>query len=1060
MRKLLIVLLLIASILALPLFAMRSERALLFLAHWAVDSFTDFRLVLRKPKLRPLQGFASAAEIHLYPQADDAPPLLSVLDFSSELSPADLYAANLRQSSLYAGQVVIYTSDRGSSAEPAPMEWLQYLSWLPKTLDIGQLHVVRATRNVAIIRLKELVGHRQPGSAFLLTASAQYEGEPLAIQVELSAGRDERMFSSLAMHATATAQDSNSRVVLNGELRGTSEDFDYDLDLDADYTEIGLFLKGMNARRDLEGTLKVTAQMRGDTRGFTLSNAEFVLDNMPDYGIEAAGNLQYLGHGKSILNLVAAGEIDTTNPLLTRLPLDLRPLGRAQGSARITGSLAQPVVEKFLLVSENADGLVVKIMGRLEQDAQHNRVEVDLHGPQLSALSHWTGPLPHEAGPFQASGVLSGQMGAVALGDLIIEAGSRKQVLLRIEGSAQSTGLTEELGLAAIKQAKLDLSIDSPDSTFLSPYLDIEVPGGFEVSGKLQLQGSGDSLAVSGGKLQAISSDITVTATPKAGLLEPSKSPLVSDVKSDVFIEISDTSALSQFVTFPVPVLGAVEGRGTLSQYEQRIALEEIQLELKRADSQLSMTGTIADITTLQGTQLHSRFAGIEVHSLLMTMLNDFNYAGQLGTLEGGFQLQQDSDGWALDSLTLGTADQDGPLLLESHGRIGNLMAVPALNLTTTFSLRDPDLLEALGGLRMNPVNGEVTLRSSEGSTDFSSRGRVGDTELTLAGQLQHTRDAIEKLTARLASPMVHLDDLGLQAKQSSSTQYNPSEKIQLKPMQRLEVALQRAPRYKTDIEIDLTGISGENTRIKSFDVHYTGEQQRYTLRRFTVAYDESITEVRGIIDLNSKPPFVSLAGEISALPLSTLTRDLGIDFDVSGTAYLRGGISSQGASAEALLDDLDGNVALALENAEIEGAAYDVLATDLLAWFYSGAALEKSTHVDCTMASFVLNDGIATSDSLYIETSKMVATGDAMLNLGKQKMDIRFTPRSKSRSLQVPSSIRLKGSFSDPSVTLSPVAAAFDAYAEVLTLVPRIAGKIFGVKKRSKASQPCKTAQ
>jgi hypothetical protein len=87
------------------------------------------------------------------------------------------------------------------------------------------------------------------------------------------------------------------------------------------------------------------------------------------------------------------------------------------------------------------------------------------------------------------------------------------------------------------------------------------------------------------------------------------------------------------------------------------------------------------------------------------------------------------------------------------------------------------------------------------------------------------------------------------------------------------------------------------------------------------------------------------------------------------------------------------------------------------------------------------------------------VATGDARLNLARQTLDVSFTPLSKSRSLQIPSSIRLKGTFDKPTVTLSPITAAFDASAQVLTLVPRIAGRIFGVKPGPESTRPCATS-
>ena len=85
MRKLLIAVLLLSVLLALPLLAMRSERALIAISHWAVETFTDYRLNLVHPVLRPFERNVAAAEIHLYPKADDAPPFLTVLDFNGKV---------------------------------------------------------------------------------------------------------------------------------------------------------------------------------------------------------------------------------------------------------------------------------------------------------------------------------------------------------------------------------------------------------------------------------------------------------------------------------------------------------------------------------------------------------------------------------------------------------------------------------------------------------------------------------------------------------------------------------------------------------------------------------------------------------------------------------------------------------------------------------------------------------------------------------------------------------------------------------------------------------------
>lgn len=256
---------------------------------------------------------------------------------------------------------------------------------------------------------------------------------------------------------------------------------------------------------------------------------------------------------------------------------------------------------------------------------------------------------------------------------------------------------------------------------------------------------------------------------------------------------------------------------------------------------------------------------------------------------------------------------------------------------------------------------------------------------------------------------------------------------------------------------MSIGGISGDNTHIDSLAIRVTGIDHRYTLENFSAVYGNALAEIRGIVDLSAEPAAISLAGNAAALPLSAILTDAGVNTNVSGKLTLLGGVTLVGDSPKELLGNLNGSMAMALEDAVIEGAAYDLLATDLLAWIYSGALNEKSTFIDCTMAKFDFRQGVATSDSLYVESAKMIATGKAKFDLVNQQMDLRITPLSKSRTLQVPSEVRLKGAMSNPEAIVSPVNAMADAATAALTLIPDLTMKLFGFNKSSsKQQRPC----
>ncbi len=983
MRKLLVAVFLLAAILLAPLLVMRSERALLFLSDWAIDSFTDLRLVIRDPVLRPLQGKVSASEIHLYPKADDGPPFLSVLDFSGEVDVLDVYRGDLANSALRAAQVILYVSERDQTSDPEPRAWLKLVGWLPEQLEIAQFHLITAAENTFIFPLRALRGHRSSHDHFSLATSAQYDGEPLQLEADVSALRSWGRLSGLGIGAEVFAPQSGSRIKLQGELKGDAAEFNYNFRLDGDYAELADFMRGFDAAPPLGGSLLLRASLQGDTESFSLSEAQFELDNAPDYQLKASGKLNYRFSGENSLELNATGQLQSMALLLDWLDLDLTPLGSASGEAAISGSLQQPRIDNFELHSESDSGLNVTVGGDfnpLAPEAEKNAVRIKASGPAFSTMQHWTGALPFEPGPFTASARLLQQDSALALEDLEIEVGEAESVRFLLNGAIGSLGQSASRGLAAIAEADLRLAVSTADTTHLAQYLGDWVPPGLAFEGEVRASGSGEALNITGGKLLAYKGNDRLVMIPRSGTIEVAKDFPLLKLLADLELELEDTAILSAFTGSEIPSLGRLRGSAQLKQFGTKFALPTFNLQL---------TG--------------------------------------------------------------------GGLSAEGDGKMPDLTNPLETTMDIAFRLHDPKAFAALSDFKLSPGDGEVSLQNEGDRSIFSARLQLGATELQSKGQIDYAGGSVSRVSLSVDSPVLHLVDLGLQAEEDEQAAYKPAENLDdLGVGNRLEQRLQKAPRYETDLRLDLGGVVGDNTRIDGLQVHLTGLDNRYTLRRFSVAYDNSQAELRGIIDLNTSPPFASVAVEALAIPMNTLTRDLGIDYPVSGSANLRGGLTAQGSNGTELLQNLDGSIAVALEDTEIAGAAYDVLATDLLAWFYSGAALEKSTHIDCTMAEFKLKRGVAASDNLYIETTKMLATGKATINFRGEKLDVTFTPRSKSRDLQIPSTVHIKGPFKDPSVTVSPIAAAFDATAEVLSLVPRMARTLFGLNKKEGDKRPC----
>ena len=1065
MRRLWITLAFLSLLLLAAALALRSQTVVLTIAHWAVHTFTDLRLELKNPRIALYSGLVAADEIHLIPRQSNGPALISVIDFSARSNVRQLISGRLKLSSLHASQILIYVSENDETSDPQPSQWLQFLTLLPVELRIGQVHLVTASENTWIFPLKNLRGDRMGDDLFQATAKADYEGEPLNISLELSVLLNQGWIEAVDLDSSFYAPNSGSEISLHGEVKATGEEFTYDFSATANYKDIGEFLRGFDNVGNISGALELKARMQGNMKGFVLSDATLVLNNMPEYGFEAAGELAYARSGDTRIQLITAGELASLEVLLDWINVDVSELGRAQASLRLSGSLDEPVIDNFILATKSEEGLAVNIAGSIDPGrntgahAKGSNIQVDAHAPSLAVLDRWLGTPAYDPGPWRASWRVRGTRTDIAIDELIIETGNRETIKVRMDGSIGHITNIETQGIAGLEDIQLAVSAFTPDSAELSKFLDMDIPAHHEVSAQLNLTGSGKELAVGQGKISITSSDLDATVSEISASLRPGAEQQIANGSAHITVAVSDTSALSQYTRAEIPVLGEITLSADLSQQASRLQLNNLQGAVSGDNFKLETRGSIANLAQLSGISLHSQLSELDIRHALQTRLDNFQYPEPLGQLQGSFKLSDSRGKWGVSELNIRNSEPGGPIELSASGDIDDLAGLITANFQSQFKIRDSLLLEVLTGLRMKPAEGSLTVQTGPREIALSSRIKVGNTEMYGDADITYNLEQIEKLRVTLNTPHLYLDDLGLQAGQDGEETYSPAERLEpVVPDNRLEKILVNSPAFPTDVTVNIEGLSGTNTNIDSLKLQVTGENNRYTLRLFSLVYADALAEIRGIVDLNPSVPVLSLAGEAIALPINKLSDDLGVDTDIKGTLTARGGITASGNTTSTLVETLNGSLAIAMEDTVVEGAAYDVLATDLLAWIYTGASQETSTFIDCTMAKFQITKGVAETDSLYIETPRMLATGNAMFDLVRQKLDVTITPVSRTRSLQIPSSVRLRGDMSNPRATISPISAAADASAQALMLIPKLAMRIFGINREAsdKGIQPC----
>lgn len=1043
-------------------FLLHSPERTLRAIEWAVDTLTPMDLELRGTRFDSDGAGLRADEIHLYQDGREGSALLSITGFASEGSLLDLLAHRFRDSRLTADSVIVYVAAGDDTDDPAPAQWMRYLRWLPESVEVGQLHVVSSGESTRVVRLKNITGQRQGPGRYRLQAATDYEGEPLDIRLYLYAMRSAAGLRGLQLRGEFHATRSSRVAIAEGELRGGIEAFSYDFTINAAFPEVRALQAYFDEAPDIAGNLQVRGHLQGDLDSFTLSDAEFRLANLPAYEFTASGQFAYHGAKRAELTAEADGYMDDLHYLVDWFDLDLTALGRARAKLKVSGPLGQLAVDRFDLSTRHADGLEVDIAGSLAPGALSGKttvndvpVEVTLRGPGLAVLRQWLGEPPFEPGPWELKAVVTGNRDTMRAPRVEARIGEPGTTELHAKGSIGQLSLAAPITAASVSDIALQLSAQASSLDQLNQWLGLALPPQHRLSAQLELSGTGDQLQLGNGDGRLEGSDLVIDLDKVSGRVTAGEQWQLASLQGDLKLSLSDTSALSQYLNREVPVLGAVNASATLAQQGRRFQLTDLRATIDSEYLSLSARGEMADLLEFDGTALDIQFSNLDTRNLVHTLREAFSYPDPLGNLSGSGRLEQDGDTWNLSRITISNTAGQG-LALALSGELRDLAGLPHGDLSLDARISNRSLLQAITGRTLPDLHTTLRTEAGQGRMHISGDATLGDTRWRIDSDVSYSDSALAGLRLTLNSPHVYMTDLGL----GTGTADDQAGSDSMGTGNALESLIEALPDYPLELGLHLGGVSGENTRIRSLDLEIEGRDRQYLLKTLNIDYEKAVAEIRGLIDLKTQPPAVSLGGQALAIDLSQLVRDLGLKSDVQGVLNLRGGVSARGVNRQEWLRSLDGSIAFALENAEIEGAAYDVLATDLLAWIYSGAALEKSTHVQCTMAHFALKSGVATTDSIFIESPRMVATGEGELDFVRGKLDITLVPRSKNRTLQIPSSVTLRGDMSKPKTRVSPIAATADASAEALMLIPNLTLKLFGIKKDSKAAtRPCEAS-
>ena len=379
------------------------------------------------------------------------------------------------------------------------------------------------------------------------------------------------------------------------------------------------------------------------------------------------------------------------------------------------------------------------------------------------------------------------------------------------------------------------------------------------------------------------------------------------------------------------------------------------------------------------------------------------------------------------------TVDLAGNLRVTTPGDVSLQSFDLASRLEVTRVADLADLFD-LDGAGLGRLWFEGRLSGGDRHFDADGRAMLGETPFDgiLSGDFSASRPSFK---GRLHSPRVRLVDLGLTPKASGDPPPAAQATIAAERylFGREAFPLDRLEKFDLDLEVQLDSLEGIALAIDRAHAHVMLMEGRLHLSEVQFYVVDGYAEASAEVDVRAPTPTWRIQVEMDDVELGDIWRQLETDVPLSGELDLVLDLEAIGRSPRDLASSAAGDLSLALQRGQIRSRLFDLTAMNPIRWLVARSTRRGYADINCFVARFQAEQGVADLLALVLDTPNVVATGEGRIDFARETIDVRIRPSAKrSRVVELATPFAVRGSLANPLVETSATGATARALGRV----------------------------
>jgi len=333
-------------------------------------------------------------------------------------------------------------------------------------------------------------------------------------------------------------------------------------------------------------------------------------------------------------------------------------------------------------------------------------------------------------------------------------------------------------------------------------------------------------------------------------------------------------------------------------------------------------------------------------------------------------------------------------------------------------------------------MGGQVSWRDEEAKVTGLD-GKLGDSDISGDAAID-LRPELPAVTAKLHSDLLDLDDLaGLigappatgAGETASPAQEERAEQAEqddrLLPNKEIDPELWR--RADLDVEFDANRIESAFLPIDRIQVHVVSNDGWLTVDPLVTGLADGTVVGFASMDATQQPLAAAFDIRIEALRLQDMLTKLEVEGEGFGEIDGRIRLEGRGTSVDKLLGTADGQAVLTMNGGAIDALIVEAIGLDIAESIAvlldsMGQTEEDKTPIRCAVVNLEIEQGVATTRPVLIDTVDSKIMIDGQINLRDETLDIFIESRPKDPSLfSANQPIHVDGPLLSPSVNPAP---------------------------------------